>query len=280
MIESDRKTFGLALFGLGVALALGTGPAVATERDCVDSATAIISEMAEKADPSNGRIEPRREAQKLCSLRISPQMREAAARDALNEFFPKEARNYQYLGQIPGLNIYSPSTVIFSKRKGVRIDFRKIDSRARPDQLAFVSVSSNPDASPIVAVSSSPPYHVGLASQIEKGLPDFRRPLKVIATAGHPMAPVLVIQDGRGTRFAYSHSIGRMLSLKELGKLRPNPKHRDPEELVKRRLFWMSYLPDRSSKGKQSQSSRSNTVPEANINLGSGNRSTLGILGN
>ena len=129
MIESDRKMFQLTLFGLGVALALNTGSAAATERDCVDSATAIILEIAEKVDPSNGRIDARREAQKLCSLRISPQMREAAARDALNEFFPKEARNYQYLGQIPGLNIYSPSTVIFSKRKGLRIDFRKIVKR-------------------------------------------------------------------------------------------------------------------------------------------------------
>ena len=75
MIESDRKMFQLTLFGLGVALALNTGSAAATERDCVDSATAIISEIAEKVDPSNGRIDARREAQKLCSLRISPQMR-------------------------------------------------------------------------------------------------------------------------------------------------------------------------------------------------------------
>ncbi len=259
------QTISKSAFGWFFLFLVASNPVDADTRKCREVAQPIIAKLAEEAAKEFGapsrKIDLDREARKLCSIKITSAMRRSAAIDALHEFFPRESNSYQFIGEIPGLNSYSPSTLVSSKSKGRRVDFRTISEKTKLDSIAFVSVSNDPDAAPIVAVSPSPPYHLGFAKSILKGIPDLRRPLRVIATVGHPMAPVLVIKDGRGNRFAYSHSIGRMLSLRELKKLRPNRKGRDPERMISSRLFWTSYLPIRNrAKDSRSKSTDSPTI--------------------
>ena len=181
----------------------------------------------------------------ICSIKINPKLHRAVSELALRQFLGKNQR-YRYAGTIKGANNNAPTLLVFSKIG--RVNVHAIPKTKIKTGIGFVAVSNSPNQPPVTVVSSSAPYHMGMGRSIHKSLESLNKhgPFKVLSISGHAMAPVLVIRDGKGQKFGYSHSASKIFSARQVTNPRTLPVKKwtvgDWKQTIPNRLNWFLML--------------------------------------